>query len=90
LATRVPAYRAVRHVVRVLLIGGFITVAVMNDRGRDGLPTSVAKFQELFSNLRYVVVLAVRSVTAHLILTKARGFREKWGMWLEVFRLRST
>jgi hypothetical protein len=90
LATRVPAYRAVRHVVRVLLIGVFITVAVMNDRGRDGVPTSVAKFQELFSNQRYLVVLAVWSVIAHLILTKASRFREQWGAWLEVFRLRKT
>ena len=90
LATRVPLYRMVRHVVRVLLIGVFITVAVMNDRGRDGVPTSVAKFQELFSNRRYLIVLAVWSVVAHLILTKASRFREQWGAWLEVFRLRRT
>jgi hypothetical protein len=90
LAARAPLYRAVRHVVRVLLIGGFITVAVMNDRGRDGVPTSIAKFEELFSNPRYLIVLVFWSVVAHLILTKATGFREKWGLWMEVFRLRRT
>ena len=90
LATRVPLYRMVRHVVRVLLIGAFITVAVMNDRGRAGVPTSVAQFRVLFSSPAYLGVLVFWSAVAHLILTKAARFREQWGAWLEVFRLRRT
>lgn len=90
LATRVPLYRMVRHVVRVFLIGAFITVAVMNDRGRAGVPTSVDQFVLLFSNPLYLGVLAFWSVVAHLILTKTTRFREQWGAWLEVFRLRRT
>jgi len=75
-ADRVRAYRAVRHVVRVLLLAIALTFWTFGRGGGD--PTGV------------LPVVLLSAVAAHLALTRAHRFREHWHYLLELARLRPS
>ena len=89
LAMSVPPYRWARHVARIFIIGFLITVNVMGGSGVNFLPHSMLEVQLMIANSRYLIVMAVSVVIAHLFLTKMNFVRTFWGNWLEVLKLRA-
>jgi hypothetical protein len=87
LADRAQSYRIIRHVVRVLLIANFVAITSLNESG-SGLPRSLGQARLVVRDRRYLPVMLVLAVVAHLLLTRAKGLRERWHTGLQIFRLR--
>ena len=76
LADAVRPYRAVRHVVRVIVLAIALTFWTFGRGGAD--PSG------------FLPVLIVSGVVAHLVLTRAHRFRAHWHYVLELVRLRPS
>jgi hypothetical protein len=88
LADALPSYRFVRHVARVVLVA--LVLALYNLNPNPGFPRSLTQALAVMSDHRFLPVLVVLMVVAHLVLTKATGLRARWRGGLEIFRLRAT
>jgi hypothetical protein len=89
LAATFAPYRYARHVARVLLVATFITMQTISVNGRGGwMPRSAFEVEVLVTDHRFLPVMAVAAVIAHLFLTRATGLRERWDRSLEFLRLR--
>jgi hypothetical protein len=88
LAATIPPYRLGRHVLRLVLIGGYVSLVTMNESGPRFMPTSFAQARFVFSDPKHLVALAVGAVAAHLWLTRWTASRARWERALEIFRLR--
>jgi len=87
LADALPSYRFARHVARVGLVA--LVVALYNLNPNPGFPRSLTQAFAVMSDHRFLPVLGVLMVVAHLVLTKATGLRARWRGGLEIFRLRA-
>ena len=87
LADTLPPYRFARHVARVVLVA--LALALYNLNPNPGFPRSLIQALGVMSDHRFLPVLGVLMVVAHLVLTKATGLRERWRGGLEIFRLRA-
>src|SRR5215467_12852901 len=63
LATSVPAYARVRNVVRLVLIGAFFSLAMLDQTGGRFFPRSFGQFARIFTDPSHLVVFAI-GVTA--------------------------
>jgi len=89
LAATIPPYRLVRHVARVVLIAILLTLNTIGLPGRNGwMPRSLFEVRLVLADRRFLPVMAVAAVIAHLFLTRAKGMRARWDRGLEFVRLR--
>jgi len=89
LAATITPYRVVRHLARVVLIATFLTLNTISEPGRNGwMPRSMFEVRLLFADPRFLPVIAVAAVIAHLFLTRAKTTRVRWDRALEFVRLR--
>lgn len=87
LAERSMIYRGVRHVIRVLLIANFVAITSLNESG-GAMPRSPQAVMAVIGDRRYLPVMLVLAVVAHLVLTRAKGLRARWHSGLQILRLR--
>ena len=89
LALRNRGYRIGRHWARLVLIGVLFSLIVIN-QGENGnwMPRSLAQVLALFTDQRRFIAFAVGAVLAHLVLTRAQGFRTWWNIAFGIVGLR--
>jgi hypothetical protein len=89
LAASIAPYRLARHVARVILIAMLLTLSTISENGRNGwMPRSAFELRLLFADSRFLPVMAVSAVVAHLFLVRAKVIRARWERGLEFVRLR--
>ena len=89
LAATILPYRLVRHVARVVLIAILLTLNTISEPGRNGwMPRSLFEVRLVLADSRFLPVMAVAAVIAHLFLTRAKRTRARWDRGLEFVRLR--
>jgi hypothetical protein len=85
---RFAPYRAVRHVVRLLLFGFYAVLLVFHSPSSGYFPSSLPEIVGMIANPPALVVMVIVAFIMHRVLTRRQGLRESWHAALRVLRLR--